>query len=179
VDPIQGVYFRRDDYAGFWRRLFIDVIDVLVVAAVCSGLAIAIDAVFPWTAWVLNLFLATCALVGFCYFVVLKRSKAGTAGYRVCSVRILGLDGRPARFRSLTFRALFAVFSPLSGFDSIWIAGDPHRQALRDKFAQTYVVKRSAVPVGTGRVVLGYYEIWGHHFIFREVEAGEPTPVLA
>jgi uncharacterized RDD family membrane protein YckC len=179
VAVIQGVYFRREDYAGFWRRLLIDLIDALVIGTVCLGPTIAFDLPLMASTWILNLFLAAGGIIVFCYFVVLKRSKIGTLGYLVCGVRVLGLDGRPATVRALTFRTLFAVLSPLSGLDSIWIAGDPHRQALRDKFAQTYVVKRRAVPVGTGRVVLGYYEIWGHHFIFREVEAGESTPVLS
>lgn len=84
---------------------------------------------------------------GFCYFVVLKRTKAGTVGYLVYGVRILGLDGRPARLRSLMFRTLFAVLGPLAGIESVWIASDPHRQALRDKFAQTYVLRGKPCPL--------------------------------
>jgi uncharacterized RDD family membrane protein YckC len=177
MKAIDGVYFRREDYAGFWLRSLVDVIDVLVIGAVCSALAMAL-----WSqsiTWILDLFLGTCAIVGFCYFVVLKWSRIGTLGYLVCGVRVVGLDGRRATFRALAFRTLFAVLSPLSGFDSIWIAGDPHRQALRDKLAQTYVVKKRAVLAGTGRVVFGYYEIWGYHCIFREVEARESMPVLS
>jgi uncharacterized RDD family membrane protein YckC len=131
------------------------------------------------SAWILNLFLAAGAILVFCYFVVLKRSKAGTVGYRLCGVRVVGLDGRPATLKALAFRTLFAVLAPLSGFDSIWIAGDPHRQALRDKLAQTYVVKRKAVPVGTGKVAFGYYEILFYHVIFREVEVETARPVLS
>jgi hypothetical protein len=29
--------------------------------------------------------------------------------------------------------------------DLIWLSGDPQRQALRDKFTQTYVVRKKAV----------------------------------
>src|SRR5260221_12023921 len=152
VSDIQGGYFRRDDYAGFWLRLLIDLIDALVISTVCLGPVIAFDLPLMASPWILNLFLATCAILGFCYFVVLKRSKIGTLGYLVGRVRIVGLDGRPATLRALTFRTLFAVLSPLNWLDSFWIAGDPHRQALRDKFSQTYVVKRSAVPIGTGKV---------------------------
>ncbi len=179
MNSTYGVYFRREDYAGFWLRLLIDLIDALVIGTVCLAPTIAFDLPLMASTWILNLFLATCAIVVFCYFVVLKRSKIGTVGYLVGRVRILSLDGRPVRLRSLTFRTLFAVLSPLIGFDSIWIAGDPHRQALRDKLTQTYVVKRNAVPVGTGKVVFGYYEIWGYNFILREVEVEQVTPVLS
>ncbi|HEY6393283.1 MAG TPA: RDD family protein [Bryobacteraceae bacterium] len=179
MDAIQGVYFRREDYAGFWRRLWVDVIDTLIIGTVCLGPVIAFDLPLMASPWILNLYLAICAIVGFCYFVVLKRSKAGTVGYLVCGVRILGLDGRPARLRSLTFRTLFAVLGPLCGLESVWIAGDPHRQTLRDKFAQTYVVKRKAVPAGTGKVIFGYYEICCYHYILREVEVETTPPVLS
>ena len=179
MNPLNGVYFRRDDYAGFWLRLLIDLIDALVIATVCLGTTIAFDLPLMASIWILNLYLATCAIVVFCYFVVLKRSKIGTLGYLVGRVRIVGLDGRPATLRALTFRTLFILLGPLGCVDSFWIAGDPHRQALRDKFSQTYVVKRKAAPVGTGKVVFAYYEICGYHSILREVEVEQVTPVLS
>ena len=54
--------------------------------------------------------------------------------------------------------------------DSMWVAGDAHRQALRDKFAGTYVVKRNAAPAGAGKIIFQRYEILVYNFIFREVE---------
>jgi uncharacterized RDD family membrane protein YckC len=112
-----------------------------------------------------------CAAILFGYFVLLKRSKAGTLGYLVCDVRVVGLDGRPASFLSLILRTMFAVLGLLSFLDLLWLCGEPHRQALRDKFAQTYVVRRSAQPLGTGRIAHHYYEICGYHFLFPEIEA--------
>lgn len=172
-----GVYFRREDYAGFWLRLLIDVIDVVVAGALCSALVIppiAIWAISPSKIGI-DLILATCTVVAFCYFVVLKRSKAGTVGYRIGGVRIVGLDGHTAGWLALTYRLLFAALGPLNWLlDLIWLSGEPHRQTLRDKFAQTYIIKKTAEPVGTGKVVYRYYEIFGYNFIFREIE--EPQP---
>ena len=55
-------------------------------------------------------------------------------------------------------------------FDAFWLTGDQNRQALRDKFASTYVVRQNAVPAGLGRVRYRNYTFWGMTFIFREVE---------
>lgn len=89
----------------------------------------------------------------------------------MAGVRIFGLDGQPARLLPLSVRLMFAVFGPLNLIDSIWLAGDPHRQALRDKFTGTYVVKRKAQPIGTGSVQYRIYEIWCYNLIFREIES--------
>jgi hypothetical protein len=32
MNPATGVYFRREDYASFWRRTFVDLVDFAVVA---------------------------------------------------------------------------------------------------------------------------------------------------
>jgi hypothetical protein len=116
------------------------------------------------------------AAIAFGYFVVLKRSKGGTLGYRIAGVKIVGLDGRPASWSALTLRLLFAVFGPLNWLDLIWLAGDPHRQTLRDKLAQTYVVKKKAEPLGTGPVFFQFYEINCYNFIFREVAGADRRP---
>jgi|SRR5712691_6870931 len=176
METTYGLYFRREDYATFWRRSLIVVIDALVVGAVCSALFVALWATFPFREMLGELILATCVVAAFCYFVVLKRSKVGTLGYRVGGVRIVGLDGQTPSFFSLTQRLLFAPMGPVMWFlDLIWLSGDTHRQALRDKFAETYVIKRNAEPVGRGRLVYRYYEILGYNFLFREIEVQTTT----
>jgi uncharacterized RDD family membrane protein YckC len=164
-----GVYYRREDYAAFWRRLLIDVIDFLVVGAACSILALAVWTMFQSGA-TLDSLLAVCAVFVFCYFVPLKRSKFRTMGYRVGGVKIVGLDGQPASYSALTLRLLFAALGPLNWLlDLAWLSDDKHHQALRDKFAQTYVVKILAEPAGRGRFLFQYCSICGYNFLFREV----------
>ena len=160
-----GVYFRRDDYASFWRRLAADAVDSTVVAMLClltfAGLwDVAPKAVLP-----------VCALIFFCYFVLLKRSSKGTLGYILGGLRITGIDGQRAGLVQLTIRLIFMVLGPVNYLlDLAWLSSDDHRQALRDKFADTYVVLRGAVPVGSGRLIHRYYDILGYNFLFREVE---------
>jgi len=167
---MEGVYYRRDDYASFWRRMAVDVIDLLVAFALAflliSGLWIAIPSLDA-----ANLVMGVAAMVGFGYFVVLKKSRFRTLGYRLCGVRIVGIDGRSPGWGSLIYRVAFGFLGPLNWVvDLTWLSNDDHRQALRDKYAHTYVIKVSAEPVGPGKVIYRYYEILGYNFLFREVQ---------
>jgi uncharacterized RDD family membrane protein YckC len=171
VNDTAGVYFRYEDYASFRRRVLIDVVDLLIVAI--FGVVVLVPlAAFPVRA-VLNLAFATFVAVSFCYFVLLKRSTIRTIGYRIGGVRIVGEDGQTASVLALTFRLALFPLGPLNWFvDLLWLSGDVHRQALRDKLAHTYVVKTKAQPIGAGKIVYRSYDIFGCNFTFREIAAG-------
>jgi uncharacterized RDD family membrane protein YckC len=173
ADETTGVYFRHEDYAGFWRRLMIDIIDAVVIGVVCLGAFIGL-----WAFVSSDVILLVCAGMAYCYFVLFKRTKTGTLGYRIGGVKIVGLDGKRARLFPLTLRLLFMALGPLNYFmDLTWLSNDTHRQTLRDKFAHTYVVKTQAQPVGTGKVTYRYCQICGYNFLFREIEiATSATP---
>src|SRR5215470_3644617 len=69
-----GVYFQRQDYAPFWLRVVVDLIDIVIYFAFVLGvLAIVaiVDATFTRT--VLNLVFLTWVAGAVLYFVVLKR----------------------------------------------------------------------------------------------------------
>ena len=169
MDATTAVYFRRQDYAGFWLRLLIDLVDSVVAGIACILVLLALLGVAGG-----RTILLIWAAIAFCYFVLLERSKLGTAGYLVAGVKIVGPDGQRASFFSLTLRFSFMVLGPLNGLlDLVWLSGDAHRQALRDKFAQTYVVKKNAEPAGSGKLLPRHYEICGMNFLFREIE---PVP---
>ena len=166
MDIAGGVYFRHDDYAPFWLRLLVGLIDAGTFLGLC---VVAIFVLSPFVP--AKLILLVCAAVLFCYFVLLKRSAGGTVGYRVCGVRIVGLDGQLPGLIPLTIRMLFMVFGPINFLlDLVWMANEDQRQTLRDKFAATYIVKKHAVPAGTGKLTHRYYHILGYNFLFREVE---------
>ncbi len=172
MDATTAVYFRRQDYAGFWLRLLIDFVDSVVIGIACLMVMLAL-----WGVAGGRTILLTWAAISFCYFVLLKRSKVGTAGYLVGGVKIVGPDGQRASSFSLTPRFTFMILGPLNSLlDLVWLSGDAHRQALRDKLAQTYVVRRKAEPVGTARLLPKHYEICGMNFLFREIE---PVPGAA
>ena len=167
ADTATGVYFSPGDYAGLWRRLLIDAVDfpvVLVLSTLVLAAANTLGLQFPGSSLLL--------LVGvwFGYFVVLKGSRYRTPGYVVARARIVNLGGDPPGIGSLTLRLAFVVGGPINAiFDLLWLSGDPDRQALRDKFASTYVVRQAAVPAGTGPIRFRTYTFWGMTFLFREV----------
>ena len=180
--PDTGVYYRRADYAGFWRRLAIDLLDISVMILLWLFLLIAMAillSVLPheaqlepaWPAWATPVLVSLFWVIAFGYFVLLKRSRFRTLGYKLCGARIVNLQGDRPSVYSLTIRLLFAVFGPLNFLlDLIWIPSDECRQALRDKFAHTYVVRLRAEPEGRGRLVYSTYYVMGWAFLFPQVK---------
>ncbi len=170
-----GVTFRLDDYAKLWQRILADVVDV---SFLFLSLVLAV-AVLPeeLTERVTILWIGFCAF----YLVVLKATSLRTIGYRVMKLRLIKLTGKPATVWSCTVRTLFAVIGPLNyGLDLLWIPGDPARQALRDKFAETLVIRESAQPAKTGRIRYRRFHFLGWTFLFSEVDhEAENAPVIA
>jgi uncharacterized RDD family membrane protein YckC len=165
-----GIYFLRQDYAPFWVRLLVDLIDVGIFGVVCGALMMLVMIIVPFTRTTLNLLLLMWIAVALLYFVVLKRSNFRTLGYRIAKVRIIGLDNQPPSYGALILRLMFGMLGPFNwALDLIWLSNDFHRQALRDKFSNTYVVKLKAQPAGRGKIVVKYYEILFLNFLCREV----------
>jgi uncharacterized RDD family membrane protein YckC len=168
-----GVYFLRQDYAPFWLRVLVDLVDLTIFGVVCGILTMLVMMInLPFTKTTLNLLLLMWITVAVLYFVVIKRSSFRTLGYRLGRVRIIGLDGDPPSYGALIFRLMFGLLGPFNwALDLIWLSNDAQRQALRDKFANTYVVKANARPAGRGKIVVRYYDICFYNFLCREVVA--------
>ena len=173
-DSRRPVWFFPSDYAGFWRRLAIELTDAVAIVILLVALAAAVIVLHPaerpddrilatlWFCWLASIY---------GYFVFLKRSRLGTVGYRLAGVRIVDLYGSPPDLGALTLRLLFALAGPFNILlDMLWIPSDRHGQALRDKLAHTYVVKADAEPAGVARVVLRTSSILGMSFVFEDVE---------
>jgi uncharacterized RDD family membrane protein YckC len=177
VELGQGVYYRREDYAGVWRRLLIEGIDFSVAFALSLGLTIFLLIILAsgndpeetlaahWR-WIL---LTVWPAVWFAYLVILKRTRFRTLGYLIGGARIVNLQGKIPGIGPLTVRLAFATIGPINVIiDLFWMTGDDNRQALRDKFAGTYVIKKAAEPAGQGKIVYRNYSFYWN-FMFREV----------
>jgi uncharacterized RDD family membrane protein YckC len=144
--------------------VLVSVLLTSIVVAVLGNEPIAYLAMlFTWfTVWVL-------------YFVVLKGSSFRTAGYVLAGARIVNLRGERPGYLPLFGRLAFAVLGPFNFLvDLLWVSSDPRRQALRDKFAHTYVVRKNAVPIGMGKIVYAIYMVFGMTLLFAEVREGRP-----
>lgn len=170
-----GVYYNRKDYAGVARRLLIDLIDVPVALVLSVLIVGAVWTVVPATEQSPGIVLLLCGAVWFAYFVLLKRSKFRTLGYIALGAQIVNLKGGQPSILSLVGRLFFAFAGPLNFLiDLFWLTGDANRQAIRDKFAGTYVVRLHATPAGAGPIMIRTYMFWGMTFLFREVRGKAP-----
>jgi len=172
----EGVFYPIEGYAGVWLRLMIELIDTSIVIVV-SVLCIGVGSVFVLVGFIpagesLSLtIVVSLSLIWFGYFVLLKRSKLGTVGYRIGHTKLVNLQGNNPSLYCLTLRLIFAVIGPLNILlDLLWIPGDPCQQSLRDKFAHTYVIKRDSKVAGRGKIVFRRYSVWGWNLLFQEVD---------
>jgi len=171
---LQAVWFFPSDYVGFWRRLAVELVDgvvIVVVLLVVTATVVLLDPAEELNDATLAVLVSGWAVFIYGYFVVLKRSRVNTVGYRLARVRIVDAYGRPPGLGALTLRLPFGLLGPFNVIlDMLWIPSDRHKQALRDKLAHTYVVKANAEPAGPARVVFRTYYIMGMSFVFQDVE---------
>lgn len=167
-----GVFYARKDLAGLGRRILILAVDGLVLYVGYVVSLMAFDG--GWLRSVPPDLWPLCFAV-FCYLYlgVLARSRFGTLGYAVASVRVVDLTGARPGLACMSLRTLFAVLGPINALlDVIWLGGDSHRQALRDKLAGTYIIRRGAVPAGEGPQRHVIIWILGYALMVRDVGRG-------
>lgn len=174
-----AVCFAPGDYAGLWRRLAVELVDLCTIVVLGVVVAAVVVLVIPDEAPGDAVLLAGWAALVYGYFVILKRSRFRTLGYRLARVRLVDVRGRPPGVGALSVRLLFAVAGPINVvLDMMWIPSDRCRQSLRDKIAHTYVVKAQARPAGSALIVYRQYSLMGMSFLFQELEPLAGTVVV-
>ncbi len=178
-----GVYFANKDYAGFIRRSIALTIDSTLLVLIGVVLWIGLITVF-WNADLetdpSGIFFVAWLVIAWLYLVPLKRSKFGTVAYRLLDMKIVTTKGQRPSLFAMSFRMMMWMFGPFNFLlDLIWIGADTEQQTLRDCYAGTYVVRRSAAPVGVAPIHLAYYCGAGMTLVYPRVvhsTVGEPKP---
>ena len=130
--------------AGFWIRMAALLLDLIIVAMICSFLT----GIFPRGSHVRVSadLLPSLALYG----AVMWKLKGSTVGGIVCGLKVVRLDDRPLDWGTAIVRALGCFLSLfVMGLGFIWVAFDDQRQSWHDKIAGTTVVR---VPKGVSLV---------------------------
>ena len=176
----RGVLYESRDYLGFWKRVLISVLDVAVVV-VSAVLLIAIaETVLGMDSEARNGLLVTAVFgaVATAYLIFLKRSTARTLGYRMFRARIVNLRGERPTVWQMFQRLGFMVFGPGNYvIDLAWIAQEGTKQALRDKWAGTYVVRAGAKPRAEGDIATPLHNLLGFSMFFDEVTEHHSRPL--
>ncbi len=156
-----GAYYRKEDYAGFLRRLIVIFVDSALLVAFGSGLWVALIL----AAWAVRpnydpsfIFLAVWLSFAWTYLVLMKRSRIRTVGYQLVGVKIVSTKAERPSVWAMTFRMMLWIFGPINMlFDLLWLGADSENQSLRDCFAGTYVVRKNAEPIGFAPMHLTRY----------------------
>lgn len=180
----RGVYYNERDYASLPVRFLVAGVDLAVIAL----FAFLVSWIWSFRAEPPNMrsiyrFGWTAAAVfypayywivtgsAYVYLTAMKRSNFKTLGYRIFGIKVVNLKGTRPSMPAMSWRFILLTFGPLDVLaDLLWLGGEETRQTIRDKFAGTYVIKASAVPAGTGRIVYERYNFMGFAMIFKNIK---------
>lgn len=138
-------------YAGFWRRFFAWIIDILILGVISRMLSIIIwlgpTGVWPETlmTWTLGTFeWLLKAFVGLLYFAVFESSvHQATPGKMVLNIIVTNLSGQRISFGRAVARDLSKIFSILTlGIGFLIIGFTEEKRGLHDFIANTLVIRK-------------------------------------
>jgi uncharacterized RDD family membrane protein YckC len=122
--------------AGFWIRMAALLLDVVLVAILCSLL----NGIFTFGSHVhvQSDLLPALAIYG----AVMWKLKGSTVGGIVCGLKVVRLDDREIDWGTAIVRALGCFLSlVVMGLGFLWVVFDDQRQSWHDKIAGTTVVR--------------------------------------
>lgn len=168
-----GVYYAKNDYAGFLRRLTAMVIDsvVLLIIGVCLAfVALVVELSFQPNVNPAGIAMIAWLGIAWIYLVVLKRSRFRTLAYLLLDLKIVTTKGQHPSLFAMTFRMLLWMLGPFNFIlDLMWLGADSEHQSLRDCYAGTYVVRSSAEPLGTAPMHLARFHAMGFAIAYPRV----------
>lgn len=167
------VIYSADSYAGFFRRLVAIVVDVFLFLPIATVLIMAVRWLC-WAIWTAPLSplweLILIWTMGYLYMTAIKRSRFTTVGYRVAGIRIVDLKGQRPSMLRMTARLVIWVSGPVHPLvDLLFVSNDEQRRAIRDMLVGTCVIRKGALPTGSGRLLSGRLGFMGLMFVYPVV----------
>jgi uncharacterized RDD family membrane protein YckC len=143
-----GVRFNDSAYLGFFSRLVIFILDLIVVISICSiGIYFNIGQQVG-EASDNNYILYAALFLSYLYLTIIKASKIGTLGQIVTKSRILTIYGKRPSFIRMNFRLMFWAIGPINTLsDLVFLTFIREKRSLRDCYSDTIVVKKGTEPV--------------------------------
>jgi uncharacterized RDD family membrane protein YckC len=168
-EALPAVYYAKADHIGLIRRVLIDFVDGLVLLIAWIVAYLAFVAIGFRSQGAAPAFLGVVMGISFLYLVLLKRV-GRTLGYVLFGAQLVSVYGHKPSIWSLVLRSLFVFIGPGNTLlDLVWLGGDPHHQAIRDKVAYTYVVRRGSRPAGQGHIRYVQVDLLGYQLILPDV----------
>lgn len=177
----QVVYFHAREYAGPVRRMIAFILDQLTILFLLF--AMMAGSAYPMPREVTDRLTATqdkaekerirqayfalpaikrrqanslqfWLVAAVAYHIALRRTRAGTLGYRLAGIRLIDSCNEPPSWRVLFKRFGWGVVlgGPF-GASFFLCLRDPKRQALHDRWCNTWMVRSGAAPAGPAMLV--------------------------
>jgi uncharacterized RDD family membrane protein YckC len=166
-----GVYYKKDDYAGFLKRVVIAIVD-LIVLLIAAALSLFVTDYFvhDMNSYLkINFFIVI--ILSLLYLAILKRTQKGTIGYILTGVKIVNLKGEKPSIFKMVLRASLLVLGPFElVIDIMWLTSEATKQTLRDKYVGTYVVNKAAQPIGKSKLQNASLGVMGWNLLYREIK---------
>ncbi len=164
-----GVYYRQEDYAGFWKRCIAWLIDLTVILLFVGLYGYLVFSFIEDSSFAVKVSFSGSLLSAYAYLAILKSSRFKTLGFKVAHITIVDLKGEKPSWSTMLVRFLLMTLGPFTLlYDLLWLTGETTRQTLRDKYMGTYVIKNDSTPLGMGKIRSVRLDFMGWHLIFRE-----------
>lgn len=166
-----GVYYQEHNYASFWLRILAWGIDLSVLSLIFTGIYFCYINLPVFTENDFDYYFWFSFLLCYLYLTVVKVSAFSTLGFHTTKIKIVNLHGKTPSLWLMTFRFILLSIGPFSFIiDLLWLTGEKTKQTLRDKFVGTYVVKKNAEPMGSGKIIHTMLHFLGWNLSYREVD---------
>lgn len=164
------IYYQKQDYAGFWKRLGAWIVDLLVIIACIAVYWYVVYHIVNDPIMMFKIIFFTSLLFMYVYLAVIKSSNFRTIGYNLFGIKVVDLLGNSPNWSTMLIRFLLIFIGPFTFIiDILWLTGEQTKQTLRDKYAGTYVVKNTSIPKGTGLLRTVSLHFMGWNLSFKEV----------